>query len=113
MNKLLVFLAIVIGEILMIYAEISGARDNAAAVHGSLLWKVYIIGAIGIWITLTGYIFGIYVYKNIWVVTVVSIVTILLVEPPIAYFMTHQSPTRGAIVGFVLGALGLLATLFL
>ena len=113
MNKFLVLLAIIIGEILMIYAEIAGARDNVSGIHGNMFWKVYLIGALGIWLTLTGYIFGNYIYKNIWIVTVVSIVTILIVEPPVAYFMTRQTPTRGSLIGFILGALGLLATLFL
>jgi len=112
MNKSLVFLAIVIGEILMIYAEIAGARDNASTIHGDMLWKIYVIGALGFCATLTGYVFGIYIYKNIWIVTVISIVTILIVEPPVAYFMTRQAPTRGALIGFILGALGLLAALF-
>lgn len=113
MSKFLVFIAIVLGEILMIYAQISGARDNAHGLHGNVLWKIYLIAALGIWITLTGYVFGLSVYKNIWVVSAISIISILLVEPPAAYFMTHQIPTRGALIGFMLGALGLMATLFL
>ena len=51
-------------------------------------------------------------FKNIWIVSVISITSILLIEPVLAYFIFDQLPTKGAAIGLVLGAIGLYLALF-
>lgn len=114
MDKLLAIALIFIGEVAMIYAQVGGAKATALPDAGKVVFvKFYIMAGIGIWLTLSGYIFGLPVFKNIWIVSVISITSILIVEPIAIYLMTQQLPTRGGLIGFVLGTLGLLATLFL
>jgi hypothetical protein len=50
---------------------------------------------------------------NIWVVTVASLTLLLILEPIIIYAMLKELPSRGAIIGFSLGAAGLIATVAL
>jgi hypothetical protein len=57
--------------------------------------------------------FGLKIFKNIWIVSVISITSILIIEPFIAYFIGGQLPTKGAIIGLVFGVLGFAAALFL
>jgi hypothetical protein len=114
MTKFLAVLLIFIGEVIMIYAQIGGARANSVSHPGKAVFiKFFILAGVGIWLTLSGYIFGLPVFKNIWVISVISISSILIVEPIAIYVMTQQLPTRGGLVGFILGALGLLATIVL
>jgi hypothetical protein len=39
-----------------------------------------------------------------------SITSILIIEPLIAYLVLKQLPTKGALIGLILGALGFAAT---
>jgi hypothetical protein len=50
---------------------------------------------------------------NIWVVTVASLTLLLILEPIVIYAMLKELPGRGAIIGFSLGAAGLIATVAL
>jgi hypothetical protein len=51
--------------------------------------------------------------KNIWIVMAVSVGSIVVVEPLLAYMMFEHLPTTGAVIGLVLGVVGILAALFL
>jgi hypothetical protein len=62
---------------------------------------------------LTGYILGLAAFKNIWIVSAISISSILIFEPAMDYIVTQQLPTRGALVGLIFGALGIVSALFL
>ena len=68
--------------------------------------------AVGGGLVVAGYMTGFKAFKNIWIVSVISIASILLVEPIMNYFIVGQLPTRGALVGLVLGAGGLFSALF-
>ena len=50
---------------------------------------------------------------NIWVVTVASLTLLLILEPIVIYAILKELPGRGAIIGFSLGAAGLIATVAL
>jgi hypothetical protein len=60
---------------------------------------------------LFGYTIGYQASKNIWVVSVSSVVAILLIEPILGYAFFQQLPEKGALVGAILGALGFIVTL--
>lgn len=62
---------------------------------------------------LLAYVLGIKAFKNIWVVSVISITSIVIAEPILIYAVFRELPTRGALIGFVLGVVGLLSAVFL
>jgi hypothetical protein len=49
-------------------------------------------------------------FRNIWIVSALSITSILIMEPLIGYLVFQQLPTRGALFGLLLGAAGFLVT---
>ena len=53
---------------------------------------------------------GLKAFDNIWVVTAISVTSILIIEPIIAYSIFRTLPTGGVLVGMILGALGFVAT---
>jgi hypothetical protein len=115
MDKLFGILVLISGEVITIGAEIYGAKYFGLEFGNfkTVFWKLVLPMTFGGFLLLTGYMLSMQSFKNIWVVTVISISSIIIAEPILNYAITHQSPTRGALIGFILGALGLLATLFL
>lgn len=112
MDKLLVILVIFIGEGLMIYSEMYGARQYAPGSFNNIFWKMLIIAIPGSALLVAGYITGFNAFKNIWIISVVSITSILLIEPVLAYAVFHQLPTKGALTGLILGVVGLFLGIF-
>lgn len=115
MSKLLPIIIIFLGEVFAILAEITSAKyfalDGNNFLKGFLrAFPVILVGAI---LLVCGYMLGLKAFKNIWIVSAVSITSILISEPVINYTITHQLPTRGSIIGLVLGIFGFLAALFL
>ncbi len=101
------------GEVLIIYAEILSAKMfyTQSQPFWFVLSRVGLVALISTFMLLCGYMFGLQAFKNIWVVTVISITSILLAEPILTYTVTHQLPTKGAIAGLILGLIGLILTL--
>ncbi len=66
------------------------------------LWAS-VVGSI---LIIVGYFYGISVVKNIWLVTIVSWGTIVIVEPIISYVVFKTVPQGNILIGFVLVALG-------
>ena len=112
--KLSALLLLFFGEFLAIYAEMTGARlPSFAGAPTASLMKIFggiFLGSLGL---LFGYYYCYKAFQNIWIVTAISITSILLVEPALAYIFFHEIPTRGAMVGLILGAAGLIATVAL
>ena len=99
----------------MVYAEMIAARTHS--LEQNSFWTIF-IKATGIMIIastllIAGYMHGFRGFKNIWIVSALSITLILIMEPLIGYLVFQQLPTRGAIYGLVLGALGFVATFVL
>lgn len=112
--KIITLLLIFLGEMAMVYAEIRAARLFTASqqsfVH--VFFKLFIVMAVGGGLVVAGYMAGLKVFKNIWIVSVTSITSILLIEPVMNYFVVGQLPTRGALIGLILGVCGLLSAIF-
>ena len=115
MEKLLPIIIIFAGETLAILSEILGAKtfglNNSAFLKTFL--RVFPIMLLGSVLLVAGYMLGLKNFKNIWVVSAVSITSILIAEPIINYTITHQLPTRGALIGLIFGALGFCAAIFI
>ncbi|MFA6306855.1 MAG: hypothetical protein WCV70_02635 [Patescibacteria group bacterium] len=112
--KLLALALIIIGEAVMIYAEISGAKiysGNFTFQQAFLksIAAIFIGGAI----LLSGYIMGYRGFKNIWIVSAVSVTSILVIEPVLNYLIFQQLPTKGALIGLILGIIGFISALFI
>jgi hypothetical protein len=91
-----------------------GAKDATVASQPLLqvFLKMFLVMVIAGGFLIAGYMLGFRAFKNIWVVSVISITSILVIEPILAYAVFRQMPTTGAIVGFVFGVLGAIAALF-
>jgi hypothetical protein len=112
--QIITIILLFVGESLAIYSEIAGANKIIAQNKisaGTFLQFFVLITLAGVPL-LFGYFIGIQVFKNIWIVSITSILSILIVEPVLAYVIFKQFPTNGALIGFVLGAVGLFATVF-
>lgn len=104
----------VFGEILTIYSEVYAAKlpgkflDNP----GMFVRPMVLICIAGLSLVFA-YWLGYQSTGNIWVVTVASLTLLLILEPIVIYAMLKELPQRGALIGFTLGAAGLIATVAL
>lgn len=109
--QILAIALLLAGECGAVWAEVSFACDRAA--HGLTRSIVVHAGAmaaasVGL---LGGYRLCTRVLGDVWAVGVLSIVTILIAEPAITLLVSGQRPGPGAVVGLLLGGLGLLIAL--
>jgi hypothetical protein len=113
-SRFLAIILLIIGEILAIYAEMIAAKQYSISSESPLkvFLKAFLTFGISGGFLISGYILGFSAFKNIWIVTALSVTTILIVEPILAYTIFHQAPTKGAVIGLILGGIGLLATIF-
>ena len=114
--KLLALGLICLGELLMISAELLSARNFGASATRSFV-EVFpgmlLIMIIGATLLLSGYMVGYRAFQNIWIVSAISITSILLIEPALAFALFRQIPTRGALLGLIFGTAGFASALFL
>ena len=110
---ILSFTILIVAEGLNIWAEMMSAKLSGVRslfeLKNLFLFAIVLIGCS---LLLVGYTIGYQSSKNIWTVTVSSIVAILLVEPFIAYAYFHQLPEKGALVGMALSIVAFLVTIF-
>ncbi len=110
MNKLIPIVLLFLGESLAIYSEVIAARN----IHTftATFWKMSAVMTLAGLLLIAGYMLGLKYLNNIWIVGAVSIASIIITEPLITYAIFHELPSRGALIGLVLGILGLLSALF-
>ena len=101
-----------LGEFLAIYAEMATSKHFSLNQTASGLLRGFLIVAVAGAFLIAGYALGFKAFKNIWIVSVISITSILLIEPVLAYLIFNQLPTKGALIGLILGAVGLYLALF-
>ena len=104
----------VFGEVLTIYSELYAAKLPGRFLDAPELFikPIIIICIAGISL-IFAYWLGYQASGNIWVVTVTSLTLLLVLEPVVIYAMLQEIPKKGAIVGFILGAAGLVSTVVL
>lgn len=110
--KILTILLLYFGEALSVYSEMIAAKSHSAATHPfmTIFSKAFIMITCAGAFLIAGYMLGYKSYKNIWVVSAMSITSILIMEPLLCYTILKQLPTRGALIGLILGAAGFIAT---
>ncbi|MFL1480653.1 hypothetical protein [Pseudomonas grimontii] len=104
----------VLGEFCAIYSEVVTAK---LAHTGNGSWEGFVLPVVlmcfaGLCL-LGAYWLGYVAVGDIWIVTVVSVTSLLLLEPVVVWSLFQEAPGRGALIGFVLGALGMLSTVLL
>ncbi|MEK7159794.1 MAG: hypothetical protein AAB766_04835 [Patescibacteria group bacterium] len=112
-TKIIVLILLFVGEALTISAEIMGAKNGHLAEQPiwQIFFKMLALFTLAGGFLIAGYILGFKAFKNIWIVSAASITSILIIEPILAWTIFHQLPTTGAVVGFVLGAIGLFSAI--
>ena len=111
--KIMAVLLIILGEALAIYSEMVAARSVNLSKNAllSVFLKMFLVMAVAGGLLLLGYILGFGAFKNIWIVSVASIMAILVVEPILAWTMFKQFPNLGSIIGLALGILGFIVAM--
>lgn len=114
MRALIAGLALFFGEFFIIGAELWAAKYFQTSAHPVRIF----LAALGISIAacvllVYGYTYGYQAFRNIWIVTAISISGILVVEPIAAWLLFREIPTLGAGIAFVLAIAGILLALFL
>lgn len=107
--KILSVALLFLGESLAIYAEVIAAHQYQNNLFGSVFLKMFLIITLAGGLLVAGYMLGFKSFKDIWVVTVISIVSIIFVEPIINYLIFQELPNMGTTIGFILGILGLIS----
>lgn len=103
-----------LGEFCSIYVELIVARAfSAGAPSNFWLFFAKTVGLIFVagGALVLGYAFGFRGFKNIWIVFIASVTSILIIEPIVVYTLFKQSPTTGALIGFIFGVLGFAAAM--
>jgi len=113
--KLIVLTLLFGGEAVAIAAEMIAARSHGVPTDPFLrtflrLLPLIVAGSI---LLLAGYMLGYRTFRNIWLVSAISITSILIIEPLLAWTLFHQAPTKGALLGLLFGAAGFASALFL
>jgi drug/metabolite transporter (DMT)-like permease len=101
----------ILGILLLIVGEAIYSQDHPdfLAIFGKCTSVVVVSGGM----IVAGYMLSYAAFKNIWIVSVISVTSILFLEPLLTYLFFHEMPGRGAAIGLVLGVLGFLSTLFM
>ncbi|MGE8412724.1 MAG: hypothetical protein ACN6QY_10215 [Pseudomonas sp.] len=104
----------VLGEFCAIYSEVVVARlAHAGTTSGNELLVPVLIMCLGGLCLLAAYWLGYVAVGDIWIITVVSVTSLLILEPLVIWALFQQMPGRGALIGFCLGALGMLSAVLL
>ena len=114
-SKILTVLIIFLGETLAIYAEMIAARTYSVSSKPffQIFSKMFLIIISAGGFLIMGYMIGFSSFKNIWIVSVTSITSILIIEPALAFLIFQQLPTKGATIGLIFGLLGFLSSFLL
>ena len=104
----------IFGEVLTIYSEVYASKLPGRPMETPLMFlkPMILISIAGISL-IFAYWLGYQGTGNIWVVTVASLTLLLILEPIVIYAMLKELPERGALIGFFLGAAGLIAAVAL
>jgi hypothetical protein len=110
MQKLVAVILLFFGEALAIYAELYAANKNISGFDKGLFVKMTLLMAVAGAALIAGYMFGYKSFSNVWIVIALSVGAIVIIEPVIAYLLFRELPTRGAVIGMVLGVAGILSS---
>jgi len=106
--KIIVALLLFFGEGLTILAEISSAHQLSR--HVTPFMEIFatqmVLIVFACLLIVAAYVIGVKKLASVWVVTAISILAILLVEPVVVWLFFRTLPERGALIGLIFGAIG-------
>ena len=107
-NQIVSFLSLLVGEALSIISENIFAKriHDGKSFYASLPLPLILI-IIGGFLLVVGYGTGIRGFRNIWIVVLLSIFSIVLVEPAVSYLLFREFPTKGQYIGIALSIVGI------
>lgn len=111
MQKAVPIILIFLGESIAIWSEIAATKNPGA--FSVTFWKMSGVMTLAGLLLIAGYMLGLKYLENIWIVSAVSIASIIIMEPIITYAFFREWPESGALIGFAFGILGLLSALFI
>lgn len=110
--QVLAIILIVMGEALAIGAEVFAAyRVQQSHALGATFQGTIIPMLLGSALILAGYVVGYAAFKNVWVITIFSVGSIVIVEPLIIWYFFHEFPSKGALLGCVLAVMAITSAL--
>lgn len=98
--KIFSLVMLFVGEALCIYSEMLVAKKP------DWWWTFLLITLAGVPLLL-GYHYGYKAFGSMWPVMVISVVSILIVEPLLVLAMFKEAPTSNTAIGFACGVVGL------
>ncbi len=94
----------------MILAQVFGAKASTSGVD---IWQILKlngwyswVSVLGVFMVLVGYLYGIKVFNDIWLVTLTSWTALVVAEIIMAKFVFQTVPEGTVLVGFVLVLIG-------
>lgn len=114
MKALLAGLALFFGEFFIIGAELWAAKYFGSSPNPGKVFLISLgISMVACTLLVYGYTYGYQAFKNIWIITTISVSGILIVEPIAAWLLFREIPTLGAGIAFLLAIIGVFLTLVL
>lgn len=111
MNQIITSLALFFGEMFILGSEMWASKFFNPAKPWAVIMPAILVSIIGVCFLIYGYTFGYQAFKNIWIVTAISIGGILVVEPIVAWLLFREMPTTGAFIALVLGVIGIITSI--
>jgi len=111
MNQLLTGLALFFGEALVIGVEMWASKFFNPMRPLAVIIPAIAVSIVGVCLLVYSYTFGYQAFKNIWIVTEISIASIFVVEPLVAWLLFREMPTTGAFIALVLGVIGIITSI--
>ena len=106
-NKLFwLVLLMIIGESAMIAAEVYSSMNSWKD------WRVILTQMFAAFMLIYAYDTGYKSYGDIWIVSTASVVTVVVAEPIIVWFMTKEIPTPTTALAFGLACLSVVVLAF-
>jgi hypothetical protein len=102
---------ILIGEAVSILAEMLAAKFQEMASFNTTFFVNSALFAVAGFSLIGGYMIGYKAFSNIWIITVISITSLLFLEVIIGYTVFREPLTLGALLGFLCGILGFILCL--
>lgn len=110
MNKLALYAVplflMVLGESTMIMAEVY------SSIHSWKDWRVILVQIFAAMVLIYGYDVSYKRLNSVWMVSVLSVLTIVVAEPIIVWFMTKEEPSKSTAIAFALACISLVVLTF-
>lgn len=105
--------ALFVGEFLMIAAEVGAAKYFSISSRPSrVFWIALFVAILSCLPLVYGYTYGYRHFKNIWIISAISISGILVLEPLVAWTLFREIPTLGAMIALGLAVIGIVVAIW-